>query len=59
MTDCKGNERGSFLLAGKDVSIVEIAEIKIEQIQNTMTSKKCSESVSAFRYLRRTLKNHN
>ena len=36
------NERGAFLLASKNVSLVEIAGVKVEQTQNTWKSRTVS-----------------
>jgi len=47
------------LLTSKNLSLVEIAGVKVGKYQNTKISKNCSEIVSAFRYLGRTVKNYN
>ena len=50
---------GAFLFASKYFSLVEIAEMKVGQTQNTKISKRSSEIVSAFRYFGRSIKNRN
>jgi len=44
------------LLTSKNISLVEIAGVKVGKYQNTKISKNCSEIVSAFRYLEKNRK---